>query len=110
MNTLHQTESGYMARPGEGRQLVLRFNNLSLRFTPSSLRRLRQQLQELDLTEGMFAPEEKRFDVSFDPYPVTLHFDFYEVHEILELIEEGLAQYDLNELLSQAGISQAPVE
>jgi predicted dienelactone hydrolase len=110
MHTLHQTESGYMARPGEGRQLVLHFNNLSLRFTPRSLQRLRDQLLALDLSEGMFAPEEKRFELPFETYPITLHFDYYEVHEVLELIEEGLAQHELDQLLTGCGIDCLPLE
>jgi len=99
-----------MARPGEGRQLVLHFNNLSLRFTPRSLQRLRDQLLALDLSEGMFAPEEKRFELPFETYPITLHFDYYEVHEVLELIEEGLAQHELDQLLTGCGIDCLPLE
>jgi hypothetical protein len=99
-----------MARPGEGRQLMLHFNNLTLRFTPSSLYRMRDQLMALDLSKGMFTPEEKRFEVSFETYPITLHFDYYEVHEVLELIEEGLAQYELTQLLTGCGIDCLPSE
>lgn len=107
MITLHQTESGYMARPTSGRQLLLHFNNLSIRITPRSLRRMRDYLRSMDMSEGMFNPEEKQFSVAFGSYPLTLHFDYFELQEVLELVEEGLAQYELAEMLEQAGVSWA---
>jgi hypothetical protein len=107
MLLLHKTESGYVARTDKGNQLVLHFNNVSLCFTPRSLRRLQQHLQALDLDQGMFSPEEKCHEVAFSTFPITLHFDYYEIHEFMELVEEGLSQFDLERILGEVGVSWA---
>jgi len=104
MYILHQTESGYLAREGETRQVTFRFQHVEVRLSPKGLANLRKSVAAMDLNAGQFRPEEKCYELRFSAYPVCLFYDFYEIHEIAEILEEGHAQMALLDLIEGAGI------
>ncbi|MEM6764714.1 MAG: DUF6686 family protein [Bacteroidota bacterium] len=107
MPSLFETSSGSLQSSQSGNKLTLHFQNFSLSFTPRSLRKLHTYLSTVDLTDGLSYPLEKRFEIGFSSFPLKLFFNYYEITELIELIEEGLAEYAFKCLLKETGVSSS---
>jgi len=105
MQIIYQTEEGYVATGQTSRQLIVKFHNFSLEFTPRSLRKLLSYLQDLVPHAYLFDPEDRCFEVTFATYPMSLHFKYLEIKAFAELIEEGLFQLSLETMLSETGVN-----
>ncbi|MEM8897985.1 MAG: DUF6686 family protein [Bacteroidota bacterium] len=107
MAMLFETSSGSLHASRSRKKLTLQFLNFSLSFTPRSLSKLQAYLSTIDLSIGLDYPYEKRFEIGFSSFPLKLFFNYYEITELVELIEEGLAEYEFQCLLKEAGVSSS---
>ena len=104
MSLLHQTEFGFVALVIGRQEIDWCFKNFSLQLSKRSLKSLYNHLQKIDPSQGMFTPEEKTFEVFFNSCKLTLLFDYFEFLEVLELVEEGLAAWELQQILTDAQV------
>ena len=107
MALLFDSPSGSLQASNSGKRITLQFLNFSLTFTPRSLNKLYSYLQTIDLSIGLDYPYEKRFEIGFSSFPLKLFFNYYEISELIELIEEGLAEHEFQCLLRETGISSS---
>ena len=107
MSILSASTSGSLQSSKSGKRIVIRFQNFSLTLTPRSLKKLYAYLSTQDYAEGLSYPLERRFEVAFASFPMTLYFNYYEITELMELIEEGLAEYNFQCLLKETGVSSS---
>lgn len=110
MQLLHKTEFGQASRTTAGRQIVLHFNQVSLRLTPLSLKKLGRHLQQIDLNQGIFTPEERVYEIAFATYPITIYLNYHEIYDLIELVDEALAQFELYDLLENAKVDLPPAD
>ncbi|MEO0584181.1 MAG: DUF6686 family protein [Bacteroidota bacterium] len=105
MFDLHHTESGTIRLDESKNKCAIKFNNFGFELSLRSLKKLHQYLLQLDPNDGLFNPMDKCFEVCFSSGGMTLYFDYYEILEFTELIDDGLAQWQLRNLLTSSGIT-----
>ncbi|MCI4671944.1 MAG: hypothetical protein MRZ79_27625 [Bacteroidia bacterium] len=104
MEVFFRNEGGHLVRCKKRGELRLCLGAVSLTLNKRTLIQLKTYLNNRDLKEAMFRPEEKCVDISWVKGKISLHLNYFEFLDVRELVEEGIAELKLASLLQGAGV------
>lgn len=103
--TLHETSNGLVIQHKDQNQLIFSFNNVSLTLSPTQFFQFKTYVEELVHKEERSIPQIASYQISFQPFPITLKFNWRELCELCELLDGAWVAWELTYLMKGSNIT-----
>lgn len=104
---LHETSRGEVSQKAGQHELVFTFNNINLTLSPTQFLQFKQYVEELAKEEEFSIPQVSSYHISFQPFPITLKFNWEEFCELHELLDGAWVAWELTHMMKEANITSS---